>query len=379
MFDFEYWNPTRLVLGKGTIAKLSAFVPAGARVLVASGGGSIRKNGVRDQVLAALGGRTVVEFPGIEPNPDHDTLLRAVEVVRRERLDFLLAVGGGSVLDGTKYVAAAALWDGDPWQIVEHHGAGVRAALPLGAVLTLPATGSEANGGAVVSRRATGQKLPFSSDHCFPVFAILDPQTTYSLPRRQLSNGIVDAFVHVMEQYATIPAEAPLQERQAEAILATLVAEAKAILAEPPDYAARATFMWSCTQALNGLVGCGVRQDWSTHMIGHELTALYGLDHAVTLAIVHPGLLRHRIERKRPLLEQLGRRVFGVASAEGAIERVEAFYREAGIATRLSEHGVDGAEAAERVGARLTERSARLGEKRDVDGAAAAEILRGRA
>jgi NADP-dependent alcohol dehydrogenase len=376
MLDFTFHNPTRLVLGRGAISKLRQLVPAGARVLVTSGGGSIRRNGVRDQVLAALAGRTALEFEGIEPNPEYATLMRAVEVVRREAIDFLLAVGGGSVLDGTKFVAAASRWRGDdPWAILERKGAGVREAVPLGCVLTLPATGSEANPSAVVSRRETAQKLHFAADACYPAFAILDPETTFSLPRRQLVNGIVDAYTHVMEQYATYPADAPLQDRQAEAVLATLVEAAGSILADPPSYQARATLIWCATHALNGTIACGVPQDWATHMIGHELTALHGLDHAVTLAIALPGVLRDRIEAKRAKLERYGRMIFGVAGAEEAVDRTEAFFRELGMKTRLSEHGLDARETAAEVRRRLTRRSARAGERNDFDGEAAERVL----
>ena len=380
MNAFTYFNPTRLVFGRGSIEKLDKLVPAGARVLLTYGGGSILKNGVRDQVRKALGARAVVEFGGVEANPDFATLLRAVKVLREEGLDFLLAVGGGSVLDGTKFVAAAARWTGgDPWRILETHGAGVREAVPMGAVLTLPATGSESNGTGVISRRETGEKLAFAAECCFPVFSILDPETTYSLPRRQVENGIVDAFVHVMEQYATYPAAAPLQDRQAEAILSTLVETAPEILREPASYDARATFVWCATQALNGLIGCGVPQDWTTHMIGHELTAFYGLDHGQTLAVVLPGVLRHEVERKRAKLAQYGRRVFGVDGAEAAIDATEAFFRSVGARTRLSEYGVDAEEAAERIARRFRERGSRFGEHRVIGADEAAAILRARA
>jgi NADP-dependent alcohol dehydrogenase len=300
--------------------------------------------------------------------------------VKKERIDFLLSVGGGSVLDGTKFVAAAARFQGDDaWEILRTTGGCVKDAVPLGAVLTLPATGSEANPTAVISRRATGEKLHFGAPSCFPVFAVLDPETTFTLPRRQVVNGIVDAYTHVMEQYATYDVGAPLQARQAEAVLSTLVEGAGRILSEPPDLAARATFMWCATHALNGVVGAGVPQDWATHMIGHELTALYGLDHAVTLAIVLPGVLRDRIASKRARLEQYGKRVMGVTGAEAAIDRTEAFFRDLGMKTRLSEHGIDAAQAAAQVQERFTRRKVAFGERGDVDGPAAARILRSRA
>jgi NADP-dependent alcohol dehydrogenase len=380
MLDFDFHNPTRVVLGRGAIGRLRALVPETARVLVTTGGGSVERNGVLAQVRAALAGRAVVEFKGIEPNPEYETLLRAARLVRDERLDFLLAVGGGSVLDGTKFIAAAARFPGDdPWDIVRRHGAGVTSAVPMGAVLTLPATGSEANPTAVISRRATGEKAAFAADACYPVFSILDPETTFTLPRAQVVNGIVDAYVHVMEQYATFPAAAPLQDRQAEAILATLVEAAPAILADPPSYDARATFMWCATNALDGKIGQGVPQDWATHLIGHELTALHGLDHAVTLAIVLPGLLSDQLERKREKLATYGRRVFGVEGAEAAIARTEDFFRGLGMRTRLSEHGIDARATAATIHERFAARKTRLGEHGDVDADAAARIVLSRA
>ncbi len=377
--NFEFCNATRIVFGRGQIRKLSELIAPDARVLLLYGGGSIRKNGVYDQVVNALGRRTRLEFGGIEANPDFDTLMRAVELVRQERIDFLLSVGGGSVLDGTKFVAAAVPYSGNPWDILAKHGADVKKTLPIGAVLTLPATGSESNGNSVISRRKTGMKWYFASELVYPKFSILDPETTFSLPKRQVVNGIVDAFVHVMEQYATFPADAPLQDRQAEAVLSTLIEVAQPALAEPPNYEARATFMWCTTQALNMLIGCGVPQDWATHEIGHELTALYGLDHAVTLAIVLPGVLAARKEAKRSKLEQLGKRVFGVGTAEEAAARVEQFFRDVGIKTRLSEHGIDAEAAASEVARRFGERGTRVGEHGDIDGTAAAAILRSRA
>jgi len=381
MHDFEFHNPTRMILGKGAIAQLEKLVPANARVLVTSGGGSIKKNGVRDQVLAALKGRTVSEFGGIEPNPEYDTLLKAVERVQREKTDFLLAVGGGSVLDGTKFIAAAARYPAgkDPWDFLVDHGKSVREALPLGCVMTLPATGSEGNPTAVISRRERTEKFFFGASPCFPLFAILDPTITFSLPRRQVVNGIVDAYVHVIEQYATTVSDAPLQDRQAEAILSTLVESAEAILADPPRYAARATLMWCATQALNTLIGCGVDQDWATHMIGHELTALYGLDHGVTLAIILPGALRERLSQKRAKLTQYGKRIFAVDSAEAAIERTEDFFRGLGMKTRLSEYGIDAKAAAAEVERRFTSRGFTAGEKGEVDGKLAARIVLSRA
>ncbi len=381
MHDFSYYNPVRIQFGRGSIAEVGDLIAPGRKVLVIYGGGSIRRNGVYDQVMDALEGHEVAEFAGIEPNPQYETCLRAVAAIEEAGSDFLLAVGGGSVVDATKFIAAAARYEGDdPWHIVTR-GERVLSPLPLGCVLTLPASGSEMNDGAVISRESTGQKLPFGGPKYFPRFSILDPETTYSLPVRQLQNGIVDSFVHVLEQYATVDVNTPLQDRQAEAILATLVERAPAILAEPPDYDARADLMWCATNALNRLIGCGVVTDWATHQIGHELTVLHGLDHARTLAVILPAVWRHQLERKAPRLARYGRAVWQLAPSLGerelaqeAIAATERFFGEIGVATRLRDYGLsahDCATAAER----LDERGARLGEHRDIGGTEVLEIL----
>ncbi|HLO78935.1 MAG TPA: iron-containing alcohol dehydrogenase, partial [Magnetospirillum sp.] len=283
MENFVFHNPVKLIFGKGQIKALGREIPKGARVLLAYGGGSIKANGVHAQVVAALtaAGLHFCEFAGIEPNPRFETLMKAVDLARAEKLDFVLAVGGGSVADGCKLIAAAIDFAGDPWDIVCRKAYPTHA-MPLGVVLTLPATGSEMNFFSVVSREATGEKLGWGHPSVMPVFSVLDPETTYSLPPRQVGNGIVDAFVHVLEQYLTFPADAPLQDRLAESILSTLIEVAPAAMATPPDYQARANLMWCATMALNGLIGQGVPQDWTTHMIGHELTAITGIDHART-------------------------------------------------------------------------------------------------
>jgi NADP-dependent alcohol dehydrogenase len=381
LLNFDFYNPTRILFGQGQIAALSELVPAGARVLVLYGGGSIRANGVHGQVMAALEGHAVFEFPGIEPNPSYETLLGAIELVRREDIGFLLAVGGGSVIDGTKFVAAAAPLQDDPWSILERHAANVASALSFGVVLTLPATGSEMNSGGVVTRKATREKRAFNSRLTFPRFSILDPSTSFSLPARQVGNGVVDAFVHVMEQYLTYPTEARLQDRFAEGILQTLVEEGPRALAEPDNYAVRANLMWSATMALNGLIGAGVPQDWATHMVGHELTALYNLDHAQTLALVLPAMLRVRREAKRGKLLQYAERVWQLADGsederiDAAIERTEAFFRQMGVPTRLSDYGL-GADSIDAVLAALeAHRMVKLGERRDVTPEVSRKVL----
>lgn len=378
MQNFTYYNPTRVVFGKGTIAQLNGLVPPDRRILLTYGGGSIHKNGVYDQVREALAGRTILEFGGIQPNPQYETLLRAVDVCRNEKVNYLLAVGGGSVLDGTKFVSVAADYGaGDPWDIVAA-GAPVTEALPIGCVLTLPATGSESNSFAVISRESTREKLAFSSPLVFPQFAILDPETTYALPRRQVQNGIADAFVHVMEQYLTYPANAPLQDRQAEAIVRTLIEEGPKVLQRPRNYAARANLVWCATQALNGLISCGVPQDWATHAIGHELTALHGLDHAQTLVIVLPALWKHQKRFKQAKLAQYAERVWGVRSAKDkaavAIRKTEEFFRSLGMKTRLSEHGI-GRDGFDEVAGRFARRGQRLGERQRIGSRQVREIL----
>ncbi len=379
MENFTYHNPVKIVFGKGTIAELPKLIPPKVKVLMTYGGGSIKKNGVYDQVKKALKGRAVVEFGGIEPNPEYETLMKAVKLARAKKAGFLLSVGGGSVLDGTKFIAAAVPFKGEPWAIVDK-GAAVKKALPLGAVLTLPATGSEMNPFAVISRRAIGDKRPFSSPLVFPRFSILDPETTYTLPPRQTSNGIVDVWVHVQEQYMTYPAGAPLQDRQAEAIWLTLREVGPRVVAEPRDYDARAAMMWCATQALNQLIGVGVPQDWATHMIGHQVTALYGLDHGQTLAVVAPALLRHQRARKREKLLQYADRVWGIRGGteedgiEGAIRATEEFFRSVGVPTRLRDYGV-GPEAPARVAEKFEKRGEKVGERGDLGSKEIREIL----
>ena len=379
MQNFVFHNPVKLVFGKGSIAQLPSLLPSSAKLLMAYGGGSIKGNGVYAQVTEALKGRDVVEFGGIEPNPRYETLMKAVEIVRAQGVGFLLAVGGGSVLDGVKFVAAAASFKGkDPWDILASNTA-VESALPLGAVLTLPATGSEMNCNSVVSREETNEKLAFAAPAVYPQFSILDPETTFSLPARQVANGIVDAFAHVMEQYMTFPAEAPLQDRMAEAVLATLVEIATQVMADPPNYSARADLMWAATMALNGVIGVGVPQDWATHGIGHELTALFGLDHGQTLAVVMPAVMRHELQRKRSKLLQYAARIWGLTAGPEeeriaeAVDRTEGFFRSLGVRTRLSEYGI--AKGLEEVAGRLERRGWKLGEHGDLGPAEVREIL----
>ena len=386
MLNFDYQNPTRIIFGQGSTSKLSRSVPPKARVLVLYGGGSVRRNGTLDDVLAALqqdGERHVAEFSGIEPNPTFETLMRAVQQVQEEQIDFLLAVGGGSVIDGTKFVAAAARLPAseDAWSILESRGRVIKDALPFGAVLTLPATGSEMNAGGVVTRAATHDKISFSSRLLYPQFSILDPVRTYTLPARQVANGVVDAFVHTMEQYLTYPVDARVQDRFAEGLLRTLVEIGPDAVARPEDYDTRANLVWSATMALNGLIGAGVPQDWATHMIGHELTALHGIDHGRTLAIVLPAVMEVRREAKRDKLLQYAERVWDIrdgdadARIDAAIARTRSFFESLGVPTRLGDYQL-GADAIDPLVAALEKHGmTQLGEKQDITPDVSRQIL----
>ena len=383
MQNFEFYNPTKIVFGTETISRLAELVPSDARVLILYGGSSAQKNGTLDEVKAALGARTVHEFAGIEPNPTYETLIRAVEQIRSEKLDFLLAVGGGSVIDGTKFVAAAVNFNGDPWEILLTHGQNVDGALPFGSVLTLPATGSEMNCGAVITRSETQTKLAFLSPHVFPRFSVLDPSKTYTLPRRQIANGVVDAFVHTVEQYLTYPVGGMVQDRFAEGLLQTLIEIGPKALETPEDADVRANLMWVATMALNGLIGAGVPQDWATHMIGHELTAAHGIDHARTLAIVLPSLLNVQREQKREKLLQYAARVWQINSGtedqriDEAIRRTAQFFESLGVKTRLADYEL-GTEAIDNIVAQLEIHGmTALGERKDITLDVSRSILEG--
>lgn len=346
MNDFEFYNPVRILFGRDQIRKIKTLIPSTSKIMLIYGGGSIFKNGIHESVKSALADFGLVEFGGIEPNPSYEKAMEAVEIVREKKIDFLLAVGGGSVIDATKFIAAAALYRfGDPWNIVAK-GMPVVASIPLGTILTLPATGSEMNLNAVISRRSTNEKYGFGSPHSFPKFSILLPEAAASLPKRQVANGVVDAFVHVVEQYLTYPVNAHLQDRYAEAVLLTLIEDGPKAYENPADYDAMSNVMWCATMALNGLLACGVPGDWSVHKIGHELTALHGIDHARTLAVVLPGLWEVlRVEKKDKLL-QYGKRVWNITTGsddervDTAIKKSVAFFESLGVKTRLSDYGV---------------------------------------
>ncbi|HSO88735.1 MAG TPA: iron-containing alcohol dehydrogenase [Draconibacterium sp.] len=371
MYNFEYKNPVKIIFGKDTISKVAAEIPKNAKILLTYGGGSIKKNGVYDQVMNALKGVELLEFGGIEANPHYETCMKAVEIVKNENIDFLLSVGGGSVLDATKFIAAAALYkNGDPWDILVKRGK-VENAIPIGAVLTLPATGSEMNGNSVITRISTLEKMAFSSLKVMPQFSILDPQCVFTLPDKQVANGIVDAFVHVMEQYLTFDVNSPLQDRFAESILTTLIEEGPKVLANRNDYDSAANFMWSATMALNGLIGVGVAQDWATHGIGHELTAFHGIDHARTLAIVLPGVMNIKRQSKKDKILQYGKRIWGITSGtddekiDEAIAKTVEFFESVGLPTTLPDYNVPEVSVTKIV-ARFEKRGYKLGEKADI-------------
>lgn len=376
MENFVFQNPTKLIFGKGMITHLSKEIPQGKRIMVTFGGGSVKKNGVYEQVKDALKSFEVVEFWGIEANPTVETLRKAIQLGKENKVDFLLAVGGGSVLDGTKLIAAGLLYEGDAWELVLKGRSA--SAVPMGTVLTLPATGSEMNSGAVISRKETAEKYPFYSR--YPVFSILDPTVTFTLPVHQVACGIADTFVHVMEQYMTTPDQSRLMDRWAEGILHTLIEIAPDVIRKQDNYELMAEFMLCATMGLNGFIAMGVRQDWATHMIGHELTALHGLTHGATLAIVLPGLLRTLFEKKKAKLVQYGERIWGVNEgseterAALAIEKTESFFRSLGLSTRLDEAQI-GEDTIFEIERRFNEREAAYGEDQDVTGSVARKIL----
>mgnify|MGYP006196761031 CR=1 FL=1 len=379
MLNFELYNPVNYVFGKGQIEKLTELVPSNTKILIAYGGGSIFKNGVYNQVKTALNAQflanEVIEFGGIEPNPRFETLMKAVEIIRTEKIGFILAVGGGSVIDGVKFISAAVNFEGDAADILKKRilFKDVAKVIPFGTVLTLPATGSEMNSGAVVTIEATQEKLTLGGSALFPVFSIVDPTVITSLPKRQLQNGVVDAFTHVMEQYLTYTHDALLQDRISESILQTLIEIGPDVVENPTDYKLASNFVWSATMALNGLIQKGVPSDWATHMIGHELTALYEIDHARTLAIIGPNLYRVMFDTKKEKLAQYGQRVWNIEGnsteeiAEKAIEKTIEFFHKMGMKTKISENAENIEKTADFIVNRFEERGWKaMGEKQNI-------------
>jgi NADP-dependent alcohol dehydrogenase len=373
MLNFEFYNPTKIIFGKDQIHKIAKEVPVSSKILLVYGGGSIHKNGIYDKVIDALIGFEVIPFGGVEANPYFETLMKAIEIIKKENINFILAVGGGSVIDGVKFIVTAAVYEGDPLDILYRKHRPVKA-LPFGTVLTLPATGSEMNSGSVVSIKATQEKLSFGSDVTFPKFSFCDPTVIISLPKRQIQNGVIDAFSHVLEQYLTYPHGAILQDKLAESILKTLIEIGPKVMENPQDYELASNFMWSCTMALNGLISKGVPTDWVTHMIGHELTALYGIDHARTLAIIFPSLYRVMFETKKEKLAQLAKEVFHLSDdntdilAEKAISELENFFHKMGMLTQVSQNtSEDLSNLAQTITNRLESRNmTQMGERQNI-------------
>lgn len=381
MQNFEFYNPTKIIFGKDQIHKLSNEIPQNAKILMVYGGGSIFKNGIYDKVKSALKDFEVLEFGGVEANPYYETLMKAIEIIKNEKIDFILAVGGGSVIDGVKFIATAVAYEGNPLDILYKKHRPVKA-LPFGTVLTLPATGSEMNAGSVVSIKATQEKLSFGSEVTFPKFSFCDPTVIVSLPKRQIQNGVIDAFSHVLEQYLTYKHDAILQDKIAESILKTLIKVGPKVAENPSDYALASDFMWSCTMALNGLISKGVPTDWVTHMIGHELTALYGIDHARTLAIIFPSLYRVMFDSKKEKLTQLGKEVFGLSGndneiAENTISELEKFFHTMGMKTKIHENtSEDISETADFIRERFEKRGISvMGEKQNITPEKVREIV----
>lgn len=371
MENFIYQNPTKIIFGQGQISELKNEISKDKKILLIYGGGSIKKNGVYDQVKSALKNYDITEFSGIEPNPHFETCMKAVDLIRNHKINYLLAVGGGSVIDATKFIAAAVNFKGDEWDILAKW-APIENAIPFGTVLTLPATGSEMNSGSVISKSATHEKLFFINPAVFPQFSILDPETTFTLPPKQTGNGIVDTFVHTTEQYLTYPVDSPLQDRFAEGILHTLIEEAPKVLKNPQEYNARSNIMWASTLGLNGLIGCGVPQDWATHMIGHAITAVCGLDHGQTLAIVLPSLLTVRREPKHEKLLQYASRIWNLNSGSEedritkAIDKTREFFEIVGIKTKLADYGI-GKDKIAKIIEKVAEQNPNpFGEKQDI-------------
>ena len=374
MQNFEVINPTRIVFGKDQLGRLPELIHTFSekkRILLAYGGGSIKSTGLLNKILSHLTDFEVIQFGGIEANPQFATLMKGVQLAQQNEVDFILAVGGGSVIDGVKFMTGAYFYKGDSWDVLlRKDSCEFKEALPFGTILTLPATGSEANSGAVISREELKEKRTMGGPLFFPVFSFLDPTLVATLPKRQLANGLTDAFMHTLEQYLTYPTGNLLQEREAEAILSTLIEIAPKVMENPSDYEAAANLMWCANHALNGNLRCGVPTDWATHMIGHELTALYGVDHAQSLAIVCPLLLEVKFENKKEKLAQYATRVWNLTGenrAHEAIQKTEAFFQSLGIKTKLSDYTDTCSDAPQIIKSRFEERNwTAMGERQDL-------------
>ncbi len=376
---FEYENTTNIVFGEGQIAKLAALIDKKEKILITIGGGSVKKNGVLAQVEKALAGYDYDIFEGIESNPQFLTLMDAANLIKENGHSFILAVGGGSVVDGSKFIAAAARYNKDNeenWQIIETFGQLITDAVPMGCILTLPATGSETNVAAVISYKEEGKKAPFFSPLVRPKFAILDPLTTLSLPKSQTVNGIADTYVHILEQYLVDREYSPVLDRAAEALLTVLVEEAPKLLQNPDDVKLRAEIMYCATLALNGQLSLGVNTDWSTHALGHELTAAYGIDHGASLSMILPTSLSLRKEEKAKKLATYAQRVHGIknATAEDGINAINEFFKQIGSPTKIP-HELTNTDAEKLVFNLSAQNSLPIGENANIDNNLAKEIF----
>ncbi|MEH7273449.1 iron-containing alcohol dehydrogenase [Neobacillus vireti] len=351
MQNFTFWNPTKLIFGKDQLDQLKNEIPRyGKKVLVVYGGGSIKRSGLYDKVIHLLNeiGAKVYELPGVEPNPRITTARKGVEICKNEGIDLLLAVGGGSVIDCTKLIAAGAKYDGDAWDLVIKK-AGVKDALPFGTVLTLAATGSEMNSGSVITNWETNEKYGWGSPFTFPKFSILDPVHTFSVPRDQTIYGIVDMMSHVLEHYFHLDENTLFQDRMCESLLITVMETAPKLLENLESYEHRATILYSGTMALNGILNMGYRGDWATHNLEHAVSAVYDIPHGGGLAILFPHWMKHNLKVKPERFKQLAVRVFGVdpegKSAEEAglegIAKLREYWNRIGAPSRLADYDID--------------------------------------
>ncbi|MEA3320261.1 MAG: iron-containing alcohol dehydrogenase [Bacillota bacterium] len=352
MENFTFYNPTKLLFGKGQLETLPQEMEAyGKNVLLVYGGGSIKRSGLYDNVISTLhkAGATITELAGVEPNPRLSTVRKGIELCKENQIDFLLAVGGGSVIDCTKAIAAGAKYDGDVWDIVLRKHIATEA-LPFGTVLTLAATGSEMNAGSVITNWETNEKYGWGSPVTFPKFSILDPVNTFTVPKDHTVYGIVDMMSHVLEQYFHQTTNTPLQDRMCEAVLTTVMETAPKLLEDLESYEHRETILFNGTIALNGMLQMGYRGDWATHGIEHAVSAIYDIPHAGGLAILFPNWMEHVMDANLGRFKQLAVRVFGVQDngssdkeiALEGIRRLREFWSSLGAPTRLADYDIDG-------------------------------------
>jgi alcohol dehydrogenase len=349
--NFIFQNPTKLIFGKDQLVHLKTEIPRyGNKVLLVYGGGSIKRSGLYDKVLSLLNeiGAQVFELSGVEPNPRVSTARKGVEICKQEGVDLILAVGGGSVIDCTKLIAAGAKYDGDPWDLVIKK-ASAKEALPFGTVLTLAATGSEMNSGSVITNWDTNEKYGWGSPLTFPKFSILDPVHTYTVPRDQTIYGMVDMMSHVIEHYFHLEDNTDLQDRMCEGLLLTVMETAPKLLADLENYDHRATILYCGTMALNGMLNMGYRGDWATHNLEHAVSAIYDIPHGGGLAILFPHWLEHNLHVKPERFKKFAVRVFGVnpegktaeeAGLEG-IRKLREFWNSIEAPSRLADYDID--------------------------------------